>query len=549
MEIHLQKTADFLKVSVEGRLDNFTYEHLTERMRTVFEMGYTKLCLDISKTTYMNIATIRFVVSFAKQMKSTGGELAIMGTSEPARTNLSVFGSKYLKFLCLVISFVMSICSAKASTPDWIIHLYERLEANDEMAVQKLNIAFNGQEVRASHSALYPGLGVLAGVNKGSSRTLNASSSDISSATDAASPSVSASNPTSGTSVSVSPDASTVQASLTYVLFSQFAITENIRKAENGKQQAEFSLASTRMQKRAQLLQLLLEWRCLSRANEPLQRALATVSAVESHAKNKAGLLYSADDIANLNEKRTSIEYNNVRVNEGKALVEEALLDIVRDLKVEELSNLPPFKIAYDIPAKDQLARLYKEKSLSWKISQLQVDSARGATNVTAWQQPYIPVATAGLSKSYTRPFSSADTSDSWSAQVLLSFNIFDGYAQDARSQQARIALKFSEVKAQIEMDKRLLYVQHERMKALVAQAEHRSRESIVHKKRIARADTERKHTRGLATSLELAGADLELAKAEIEALESMKTYHTAALNVATELNDFENVRLERTAP
>lgn len=99
MEISLRRQKEWVHVVVEGRLDNFTYEHLTERLQTIHQMGFQKICLDAAGVTYMNIGTIRFLTSLAKRVRKAGGQFAVQTQDLESVKDLTLFGEKYIKFV------------------------------------------------------------------------------------------------------------------------------------------------------------------------------------------------------------------------------------------------------------------------------------------------------------------------------------------------------------------------------------------------------------------------------------------------------------------
>ncbi|MCB0385586.1 MAG: hypothetical protein KDD43_09345, partial [Bdellovibrionales bacterium] len=117
-----------------------------------------------------------------------------------------------------------------------------------------------------------------------------------------------------------------------------------------------------------------------------------------------------------------------------------------------------------------------------------------------------------------------------------------DGFYSGARLQQARIGSQAAELRTKAEKDKRLLYIRHQRMKAVVAGAEYKHLALQAAKQERRYQDVQKKIRQGIASRLELSAASLELAKARLEASDKMKEHQQALLNVAVELNQWDRV-------
>jgi anti-anti-sigma factor len=98
MDIKITQKNDWIYVVVHGRLDGFTFELLAHRLRTIFQMGYKKMALNLGAVDYINIASIRLVVSIAKKLSLSGGQLKIVGQTNEATQLIEFFGKKFVKF-------------------------------------------------------------------------------------------------------------------------------------------------------------------------------------------------------------------------------------------------------------------------------------------------------------------------------------------------------------------------------------------------------------------------------------------------------------------
>lgn len=438
--------------------------------------------------------------------------------------------------------------AADEGAPEWLKSLYARLDRdNNELNVSKLGSTYSLQDTRAARAPLYPSLTFSSAANKGKKNEVpSASGTSVndSSLSGGGGQSVGIDSSSVSKSVPTSSDGLVHQLSLSYILFSHFAISENIHKADLSLEKSRLGEKSDKAKKRSQLLQLLAEWQWLNRLRSPLARAGKTVDSVNATAdRPSARALYSDIERSDLSERRASVDYYGVKVEEGRSLVELALIDLIPDLTAEELAKLPSFRLGYELPPESKISERYRENSITEKRARLDVESAQAAVRVAGWQRPWIPTVAWSASASQSRSFESDSTPvDNWSTGLVLSFDLFDGFLRDARRQQTGIALEIAERKRRFEEGKTLLYLRHQRMKAAVASAEFKRREVLVNRKRLVLRDVQKKRRLGVATAVEESAADLDLTKAQLEALEPLKDRQGAALDIAVELGELDKV-------
>ncbi len=436
------------------------------------------------------------------------------------------------------------------NAPEWLKVLYRRLDRdNNELNVAKLGTSYSYQDTRAARSELYPSLSLSSAASKGKQGTLpspgNTSITD-SSLSGGQGSSVGINGGSVASSLPTNTDGVVHQVSASYILFSHFAISENIRRSDLSLEKSRLGERADRAKKRAQLLQLLAEWQWLNRIKAPLGRAGKTIESVnEAAARPTARSLFSDVERVDLSERRASIDYFGVKVDEGKALVELALLDLIPDLTPEELAGLPEFQLRYEPPPENRILGLYREKSLAERRDRLDIESAQSAARVASWQRPWVPTVALSASASQSRQFEGGAPIDSWSTGLILNFSLFDGFSRDARRQQTGIALEMAERKRRFTENKTLLFLRHQRMKAAVAAAEYRKREVVVERKKLLSQDVQRKRKLGVATALEESAAELDLTKAQLEALEPQKDRQAAMLDIAVELDELDKVVID----
>lgn len=445
----------------------------------------------------------------------------------------------------LTALFCLLFGSTGFSAVKAIEDLFTELSQYDkEVESARLHTEFTQEGLKGSKSRLYPSLGLNLMANEGTSSSLPSPSSNLDSGASAPEGSLSDQSSSSVPDLSNATKGWTSQVSLGYFLFTHFAVTEDIHRAENSVKSARLNESEIFEKKKAQLLQVLLEWQMLNQVKAPIEEAQGLVEKVKIYSQKRSGMLYTSEDRANLEEKAASIEYHHVRVVEGLALAEEAIRTALPQMTMERLATLPLFEVSYPLPARDQLRDRYKTHSRSFQVAEMEVDSAKGYKRASDWYQPWIPTVYWSTSYSYSGNYEGQTSDNGISTSLLLSFNLFDGFYTQARHQQSRIAVEAAKKKRDLETDKKTLWLQHRVLTARVAKAEHRLKLATAQKKALRYKDFQRKLKQGIGSRLELSLGALSFVKAQMEALNSLKEYQQASLDIAVELNDWEKVEI-----
>lgn len=462
---------------------------------------------------------------------------------------MKIRDSFYLFLAIFIQSFV-----AQGEVPPWIDTMYKKMRAeNHELRASGLNQEYTGVEVEAARSYLSPGLSMNLAFNEGKEKSLNSSTANSllggSSAASGALSGVSYDNPSVSSSSGGNSKGYAGQLSATYVLFSGFIISENIRRANIGYEKAQLSDQSLFNQKRSQLLQALLEWQWIKSSERPIKEAQKVVGRVRENSNKKlAKLLFGEIDNAEVSEKQKNIKLYDVKVTQGLKFVEGLIDFLVPGTNFTDLQNKKIIRIQYDIPNEEFLLKKYRDSSLGAKLANLDIATAESMVHVSRWQKPYIPTVALSLNASRTTSLgSSPGTYDDWSAALMFNFNLYDGGLSSSRRRQALIAKDFMERKKRWEEEKALLVVQHQLMEVKVNEAEYQQKMAVVKRKAIQLDDVKNKLKNGIATETELSGAKLELAKARIEGLETLKKYYSALLGIAVELNEIDKIKIVET--
>ncbi len=478
------------------------------------------------------VTSITFVSALARMSVRKGP--SFQRASRPNRRQL----------VTLVIIFLL--CQNSFSTVAPIELLFDRIDnENSDVEIAKHHLTYHEESLRASHSFLFPNLNVNASTSKGKQVESPSSSTSSSTSTEAPSPSgtdtstASRSSPVANTS-----DGWNVQLSSSYQVFAHYSIDQSIKNSRLQVQSAGYELSKQRFGKRSQLIQAILEWQWLKGLQPLLQQAKRTLKKVKGHADEKSAILYSAADRADLLQKDNEIQYNSIKVSEGIKLVESVLNDLLPSLTTSELEKLPKIAVQYELPPAEKLDDLYIAQSLARKSHENDVEIARGNYYVATWKRPWIPAVTLNASFSKFGDFKGGEPDDNWSVGLVFAFNIFDGFYTDARREQTHVGLMVSEARLRSATSKANIKLQAHTMKALVSQAEFKLKESIMKKKKIDLDQEQSKQSQGLGTELEVSYASLNYVKARFDALEALKNYQSASLEIAVDINEWNKVNI-----
>src|SRR5262245_8381066 len=92
MEIRKQRVGDILELEVEGRLDGYWADHLSQSLDDVVREGTRNLRLNLSGVTYLSSAGIRVLVRAHKQLSAIQGSFSVSALSEAVRSILELTG-------------------------------------------------------------------------------------------------------------------------------------------------------------------------------------------------------------------------------------------------------------------------------------------------------------------------------------------------------------------------------------------------------------------------------------------------------------------------
>src|SRR5262249_43070693 len=92
MEIRKQRIGDVLELEIQGRLDGYWADHLSQSIEDVVREGARNLRLNLSGVSYLSSAGIRVLVRAHKQLSAVQGFFSVSAPSEAVRSILQLTG-------------------------------------------------------------------------------------------------------------------------------------------------------------------------------------------------------------------------------------------------------------------------------------------------------------------------------------------------------------------------------------------------------------------------------------------------------------------------
>jgi anti-anti-sigma factor len=92
MEIRRQRIDDVLELEIQGRLDGYWADHLSESLDDAVREGARHLRLNLSEVSYLSSAGIRVLVRAHKQLSAIQGSFSVSEPSEAVRSILQLTG-------------------------------------------------------------------------------------------------------------------------------------------------------------------------------------------------------------------------------------------------------------------------------------------------------------------------------------------------------------------------------------------------------------------------------------------------------------------------
>ncbi|MGE0631038.1 MAG: STAS domain-containing protein [Pseudobdellovibrionaceae bacterium] len=95
MNVSVSQFKNWQVVSIEGRIDSFNYQIITQKILDCVSGENRFLAVDLSYTEFMNLPTLRFMTSTAELLAARGGELALIAPSDVLMRHLEIFAAPH----------------------------------------------------------------------------------------------------------------------------------------------------------------------------------------------------------------------------------------------------------------------------------------------------------------------------------------------------------------------------------------------------------------------------------------------------------------------
>ena len=82
MEVKLKRNEQWVIVDFEGRLDSFNFDLFSKKVSTLIKMGKTLIAIDLSGTTFINVQSLRFLISTSEHLNKKNGYLVLLSPHE-----------------------------------------------------------------------------------------------------------------------------------------------------------------------------------------------------------------------------------------------------------------------------------------------------------------------------------------------------------------------------------------------------------------------------------------------------------------------------------
>ena len=96
MNISTRQTDDITVVDMDGELDSQTSGNAYDEMVRIAKSGVSKVILNISKLMYVSSAGLRVILTAAKLLNSSGGEMKICQANSTVKEVLEMTGFNHL---------------------------------------------------------------------------------------------------------------------------------------------------------------------------------------------------------------------------------------------------------------------------------------------------------------------------------------------------------------------------------------------------------------------------------------------------------------------
>ena len=404
------------------------------------------------------------------------------------------------------------------------------------------------ENLTVSKSGHYPKLDLKVGVNGGSEQEASSSSVDPSGGAGK----MGLSGGSEGTSnYKVNSDSISGSFGLTYNIFSRFATQNSVLNARNGVNQKLLERDILLDRKKKELIHILLEMQALIKVKKVLLRAENLLERLALKSRNKTRkLFFGSSRGLKIDKKYKEILFQKAKVTEYIHTGHSALRNLIPHYKQNWLNGLRTLSITYKLPSFDYASKKYLKRSKKSKNLSLDIQNYKNIHNTTTWERAWIPLAFLSASQTTTQSLKTKEVSNGWSASLVFQFNLFDGFYSSARRSQAFNMYKISKIKKRDQLSKGIVLLRKDYAQIKTSLQKKIFIQSIIREKRFKIKNLKRIRERGVSTKTEESFMLLELAKKELDKREAQKDYEIALLNIATNIDELNKVKInESTTP
>lgn len=91
MGMQLRQQDSWVIVRLEGRVDSFNYELVSQKIAYLVRMGKTHIALDLQKVVFLSLPTLRFFAQVAQKLNAKSGSFTLIGCQSQLEEPLSLF--------------------------------------------------------------------------------------------------------------------------------------------------------------------------------------------------------------------------------------------------------------------------------------------------------------------------------------------------------------------------------------------------------------------------------------------------------------------------
>ena len=93
MNFEVKVKEDWVLFSISDRLDSFSHDDFTQAMEKALSDGKRCVALDLGRTRFLSMPTIKYVSNIAERLSHNGGRFALLRTPEKLKRQIQIFAS------------------------------------------------------------------------------------------------------------------------------------------------------------------------------------------------------------------------------------------------------------------------------------------------------------------------------------------------------------------------------------------------------------------------------------------------------------------------